>query len=123
MKDATERILINYEEKISTLGFLLRGFLLENLKNITELPDESGNVIGFGYGTGYKDLICTIIPSKKGIKLGFFKGAELYDPAKLLTGSGKVHKYVEINSAASISDPALKALLAEAIRSQEARKL
>jgi Domain of unknown function (DU1801) len=122
MNAAAEKILTKYEEKISTIGFQLRDFLLKNIDNITEQPDESANVIGYNYGTGYKDLICTIIPSKKGMKLGFYKGSELPDPAKLLTGSGKVHKFVEINSAKDISNPALKKLLSEAIKAHQNRK-
>ena len=122
MNGATEKILSKYEEKISTPGFLLRDFLLKNIANINEQPDEPGNIIGFNYGTGYKDLICTIIPSRKGMKLGFYKGSELADPAKLLTGSGKVHKYVEINSAKDISNPALKTLLSEAVKAHHNRK-
>ncbi len=122
MDASTEDILSKYNEKISTLGFQLREFLLKNIDNIEEQPDETANIIGFNYGTGYKDLICTIIPSKKGIKLGFYKGIELPDPAKLLTGSGKVHKFVEINSAKAISNPALKKLLNEAIKAHQNRK-
>jgi hypothetical protein len=122
MSSALEKILSKYEEKISTLGYQLREFLLKNLDNINEQADEAASIIGFNYGTGYKDLICTIMPSKKGIKLGFYKGSELPDPAKLLTGSGKVHKFVEINSVKDISNPALKELLSEAIKARQNRK-
>ena len=112
----SENILSRYDEKISTLGFKLRDFLLKSIDNIIEQPDATANIIGFTYGTGYKDLICTIIPSKKGIKLGFYKGSELSDPAKLLAGSGKVHKFVQIDSEKDISNPALKKLISEAIK-------
>jgi Domain of unknown function (DU1801) len=122
MNAATEKSLTKYEEKISTLGFQLRDFLLKNIDSITEQPDESANVIGYNYRTGYKDLICTIIPSKKGMKFGFYKGSELPDAAKLLTGSGKVHKFAEINSAKDIANPALKKLLSEAIKAHQNRK-
>ena len=78
-------------------------------------------MIGYSYGAGYKDLICTIILSKKGIKLGFYRGGELPDPKKLLTGSGKVHRYVEINSEEDIRNPALLALLEHAVDAREKR--
>lgn len=118
----SEKILSKYDDKISALGYQLRDFLLKNLDNISEQADESASIIGFNYGTGYKDLICTIIPSKKGVKLGFYKGSELQDPAKLLTGSGKVHKFVEINSVKDISNPALRELLRAAIEAWQNRK-
>jgi hypothetical protein len=117
-----ETILTKYDEKVSTLGLQLRHFLLSELKDSIEMPDPAANIIGYGYGTGYKDLICTIIPSKKGIKLGFNRGSELPDPKKLLTGSGKVHKYVEIKSQADIHSAALKQLLEEALEALRKRR-
>ena len=114
-------ILSQYESKISKLGFQLREFLLSVLKDIHEEADESSNIIGYNYGTGYSNLICTIIPSKKGIKLGFYRGSELPDPAGLLTGSGKIHKYVEIHSESDINNLALLAFIHEAVKVHHAR--
>ncbi len=73
-------ILDQYDDAVATLGYRLRDFLLGILHNITEQPDAPANVIGYGYGSGYKDMICTIIPSKQGIKLGLAYGATLPDP-------------------------------------------
>ena len=115
MSTATEKILSKYEEKISTLGFQLRDFLLKNIENITEQPDEPGNVIGFSYGTGYKDLICTIIPSKKGLKLAFYQGADLPDPDNLLEGTARYSRYLEIKSDKQIYSSALKQLIKKAL--------
>jgi hypothetical protein len=117
-----DKILAQFPERVTATGSRLRQFLLKHLKGVTEQPDEKANVIGYSYGTGYKDLICTIILSKKGIKLGFYKGAELPDPKKLLTGSGKVHRYVEINSEEDIRKPALLALLEHAVKAREKRQ-
>ena len=115
-----EDILSKYPENVSALALKLRQFLLNQLKGITEQPDTSANIIGYGFGPGYKDMICTIILSKKGVKLGFYKGTELADPGKLLTGSGKVHKYVEINSSGDLNTE-LKNLLEEAFRMYKKR--
>jgi hypothetical protein len=116
-----EDILSKYEEEVSTLGFQLREFLLKELKQIIEYPDGPASIIGYGFGPGYKALVCTIIPSKKGIKLGFYKGSELPDPKKLLTGSGKVHRYVEIKSEKDIRNPAIKKLLDEGLKAYSIR--
>ena len=91
-----ESILSKYDEKVSAVGFQLRECLLKELKEITEYPDGPANITGFG--PGYKQLLCTIIPSMKGIKLGFYKGSELPDPKNRLARAGKVHRYVEIKS-------------------------
>ena len=118
---SADKILAQFPEGVAAMGSSLRQFLLGHLKGITEQPDPKANVIGYSYGAGYKDLICTIILSKKGIKLGFYKGAELRDLKKLLTGSGKVHRYVEINSEEDIRNPALLALLEHAVQARGKR--
>ena len=84
--------------------------------------DATANIISFNYGKGYKNIICVILLSKKGIKLGFYKGSELPDPEKLLTGTGKVHRFVEIKSVRDINSPALKHLLKEAVTAYTIRK-
>lgn len=115
-------ILSHYDEKTALLAEELRTFLLASLKDIMELPDQSTNLVGYGYGTGYKDAICTMLLSKKGVKLGFYKGSELPDPQQLLTGTGNVHRFVEIKSMQDIRNPALKHLLDEALKAYQKRK-
>jgi hypothetical protein len=116
-----DEILAQFPQSVAATGSSLRQFLLRHLKGIIEQPDSKANVIGYSYGAGYKDLICTIILSKKGIKLGFYQGGGLLDPEKLLAGSGKVHRYVEINSEEDIRNPALLELLEHAVEAREKR--
>ena len=119
---SARKILSGYDEKIAALGFQLRELLLSELKDINEEADGTANIIGYNYGKGYKNLICVILLSRKGIKLGFYKGSELPDPAKLLTGTGKVHRFVEIKSSHDIYNPALKRLLKEALAAYTLRQ-
>lgn len=119
---AISAILDPYDDAVRTLGYSVRDFLLGILENVTEQPDAPANIIGYGYGSGYKDMICTIIPSKQGIKLGFAYGATLPDPDHLLQGSGKVHKYITLNTVADFDNKAVRQLLQEAIKAREMRK-
>ena len=114
-------ILSKYSTEVSALGLLLRDFLFASLPGINEEVDIPANILGYNYGKGYINVICTIIPSKKGIKLGFNRGAELPDPHHLLAGTGKVHKYVEIKSEADINAPAVALLLQEAVKAHRQR--
>lgn len=118
---SADKILAQFPDSVAATGSSLRQFLLKHLKGITEQSDPKANLIGYSYGAGYKGVICTILLSKKGIKLGFNRGSELPDPKKLLTGSGKVHRYVEINSEEDIRNPALLALLEHAVVAREKR--
>lgn len=122
MNTGIDAILSQYEEAVQTLGWEVRDFLLLNLKGIEETPDAAAKIIGYGYGPGYKNMICTIIPSKKGIKLGFYKGSELPDPENLLTGTGKVHRHVVIDSPKDLKKGALKELVKAAHKAWEKRK-
>ena len=115
----TERViedfLSQYNEQVIGNAQYLRKLLLTNLPNITEQFDAPARMIAYCYGQKYTELICVIIPSKKGLKLGFNNGVELPDPTKLLKGSGKISRYVEILSEQQINSAELKNLLQSAL--------
>lgn len=121
LPQTTATIFSKYGEATEKLAWQLHGLLIKELKGAEEIPDQSIALVGYGYGKGYKDIICTILLSKQGIKLGFYKGTELPDPAKLLTGTGKVHKYVLINNTNDVKNPAVKRLVGEALKAYKAR--
>lgn len=104
----------NYPEHVQELA-IATGTLIEKLiPGIQVLPDAPAKVIGYGFGPGYKDSICTIILSKKEIKLGFYKGTELPDPEQLLGGTGKVHKYIAIRNMEDVKREAVTQILKDA---------
>jgi hypothetical protein len=43
-------------------------------------------------------MVCTLILSKSGVKLGLVGGAALSDPYGLLAGTGKVHRHVQLRA-------------------------
>ena len=112
----TDNIFGKYGDSVVSLGYAVRELVLGELPGVTETHDIPANMLAYGYGPGYKDSVCTIIPSKKGIKLGFYKGSELPDPNGVLAGSGKVHKYVEVKSVEQPGDLVLKDLLVHALK-------
>ena len=106
-----EDIIAKFDDKTAALALLLRAFLFREMKSIMEFPDPKLSLVGYGFAEGYKHLICTMMISKLGIKLGLTRGAELEDPLKLLEGSGKVHKYIVIKDEKTLQNPAVKQLL------------
>ena len=116
-----DEFLSNYSEEVFTHASELREVLLTNLPGIIEQIDVPAKMIAYSYGQKYAEMICTIIPSKKGLKLGFYKGVDLPDPDKLLEGSGKISRYVEIRSAEQIKSPALKKLIESALAAYKKR--
>jgi hypothetical protein len=110
-----DKFLSQYDDEIFRRALKLRKVVIESLPHIIEQLDLSAKMIAYCYGQKYSELICVIIPSKKGLKLGFNRGAQLPDPDKLLKGTGKISRYVEINSDEQIGSPALRKLLASAV--------
>lgn len=108
--------LSQYPDSVYANAIKLREVLLANLPNIIEQLDVPAKIIAYCYGQKYAELICVIIPSKKGLKLGFNRGVHLSDPAHLLKGTGKISRYVEINSEKDIDAPALQILLEDALK-------
>ncbi len=121
MKNELNTLFSKYSNEISSLGYEARKYVLSKLKNIEEIVDLPANMVAYGYGPGYNDMICTIIASKKGMKIGFYKGSEFPDPENILTGSGKVHKYAEIRSLEDLNKPGLSELFEEAVSAYKKR--
>jgi hypothetical protein len=116
-----DAFLSQYEDEVFSNALKLRELVLANLPDIMELIDIPARMIAYCYGQKYADMICTIIPSKKGLKLGFNRGVDLDDPDKILEGSGKISRYVEIKSGKQISSTPLKKLLKRALSAYKQR--
>jgi hypothetical protein len=111
----------NFDKQIVEQVFKIRKVIAEILPDIIEQVDLPARMIAYVYGQRYSDIICTIIPSKKGIKLGFYKGVDLPDPENLLEGTGKISRYVQIKSEEQINSPAIKTLLEKALEAYKQR--
>lgn len=108
--------LASYPEDIINRALALREQLLALLPGVTEQVDLPAKMIAYCYGQKYTELVCVILPSQKGLKLGFNRAAELEDPQELLEGTGKTTRYVPITSAEQTENPALHALIRDAHR-------
>ena len=116
-----DNFLSAYSEEIFSRALKLRKMILANLPAITEQIDVSAKMIAYCYGQKYTELICVIIPSKKGLKLGFNQGSKLPDPTRLLQGTGKISRYIEIKSDKEITSAALKKLLISGLKAYKER--
>ena len=108
--------LSKYSPEVVNLSLALRTSLLQQLPEITEQLDLPAKMVAYCYGQKYAEMVCVIIPSKKGLKLAFYKGTELPDPAGMLEGTGKISRYVQIKSKEQIDSPQLNDLIAAALK-------
>lgn len=86
--------------------------LLPDAEQVLDLPAK---MLAFTYGSGYKDVICVLIPSRNGLKLSFSQGAVLSNNTQLLEGNGKKSRYVEIKNIAMLQNPDLQKLIRKAL--------
>jgi len=113
--------LTGYDTGICELALQLRELILKLCPGIIEQLDGPAKMIMYCYGQKYAEMVCTIIPSKKGLKLGFYKGVDLPDPEHLLQGTGKISRYAEIRSSQQIKSRAIKNLLKEGLKAYRLR--
>ena len=100
-----------YPSIVGELAVALRRVIRSAIPNTFETFDEPGRVVGYAVGSGYSGLVCTIIPSKTGVKLGIVRGAELSDPQGLLEGTGKRHRYVQFHTLSDLDRGGVEELL------------
>lgn len=112
---AIEDFLSKYDPQVYENALEIRKMVLESLPDITEQLDLPAKMIAYCYGQKYTELICVIIPSKKGLKLGFNRGTELPDPEHLLEGKGKISRYLQIGQEKQMNLVAFKELILHAL--------
>lgn len=116
-----DRLVATYPASTRALIAATRAALLAAFPEATESVDTKARVVGYSYGPGYKGTIATLILSRTGVKIGVPFGAELPDPARLLSGQGKVHRHIPIETPAQLENSALETLLRTAFSTWKAR--
>jgi hypothetical protein len=111
MAVAIDTLLGSYPEDVQTLVLQARKTLRQWLPDAAESVDESARMLAYRYGPGYKGMVCTLLLSKSGIKLGLVGGAALADPHGLLAGTGKVHRHVQLRTVEDLQQAGLKQLV------------
>ena len=117
-----QQLLATLEPEVRALALEVRKLVRAVLPRVQEVTDAGTQVIGYGYGPGYRDMVATILLSRGGVKLGLVRGAELSDPRHLLEGRGKVHRYIAFTELKQVSRPGVKSLLKAAYAARLARR-
>ncbi len=105
-----KEFLAGYPVDVQHIVLALRDVVRSVAPNVSEAVDAPARMLAYSFGSGYKDLLCVIMPLKAGVNFGLPTGAMLPDPAKLLSGTGKRARHVRIDWETARS-PALRALL------------
>lgn len=74
------------------------------------------------FGVGPKKMsegYIYIMPQKKWVNLGFYKGASLTDNNKLLEGTGKQLRHIKVHDLSLAKNENVKALISQAIEERK----
>ena len=77
-------------------------------------------VIGFAPTELPSHAILSIAAYPRWVNLYFLKGASLADPDKLLQGHGRQVRFIRMNHAGDLDNPAIRRLIKDALNSTEA---
>lgn len=116
-----------YEPAIAKLGKALRAKLRERLPGLFEIvyvyESQESLVISYSPTERGFEGVCSIALYPREVKLFFTQGPLLSksDPNKLLQGSGKMVRYVVLNSVAEFDRAEIQALMAAALKLAKVR--
>ncbi len=119
----TDDRLGTFDDVVALSQGVVRDLLIEMRSEIIALHPETVEVPRPGersvaYGHGPKKMseaYVYLMPHTRHLNLGFYHGAGLPDPDGLLEGSGKSLRHVKLASSEDAADPAVRALIREAI--------
>jgi hypothetical protein len=80
---------------------------------------EDEDNIGFGFGSGYKELVFIIAPQSNWVNLGIVNGAVLDDPKSLMEGKGKIHRHVKLHQLEQAQHPDFEHLMLRALQAAQ----
>jgi hypothetical protein len=96
----------------------VRAAVRKRLPAANELVYDYGRALVIGYSLEERGIesIVAIRGSAAGVSLYFNAGPKLPDPKRLLRGSGKLTRFLEVESASQLKHPEVEALTAAAIK-------
>lgn len=115
MTTELDAFLAAYDLAVQDLARRARVLILAAMPEAVEQFDAPARLIGYGFDRTYRGLVCGIALQRGYVNLMFARGAELPDPAGLLTGTGKRARHVKLRQPADLAAPALASLLAAAV--------
>ena len=114
-------IIAKYPPDMAKLTRAVLKTMRARLPGAVEMVYDKRNslVIGFCPNERATDVVNSIAVYREWINLYFFESDTLPDPERQLQGSGSLVRFIRITSASDLDKPAVKALMAEALRRAE----
>jgi hypothetical protein len=106
-----------YTAEIAALARAALAKLRARLPSAIVMVYDNYNALAIGFGPSERpsEAIFSIALFPRWVSLFFLQGANLADPAKLLSGGGKVARHIVLEDAATLDKPAVRALMQQAL--------
>jgi hypothetical protein len=117
-QDELDRIIAKQSPEMAKLTKAVLAKLRARFPGAVEMvyDKKRGLVVGFCPDERASSVINSIGVYSKWINLYFFEGDTLPDPQGILQGEGSIVRSIRLTSAADLDRPAVKALMAEALK-------
>ena len=101
----------------------VRAALRKRLPTANELVYDNYNffVIGYSPTARPSDTYVSLVADAHGVRLAFYWGSKLPDPAGILQGSGSQNRFIPLTSARDLARPEVEALIAAAVAQGKAQ--
>ena len=117
-----------FDELIDGLDHSIQSICVELRDLVISVDPESVEVVRLGdraatYGLGPKKMsegYCYILPYDNWVNLGFYRGTDLSDPAKLLEGTGARMRHVKVRGMEAPDRDLLRALIEASVSERRA---
>jgi hypothetical protein len=124
MDDAQSRLdsfLAKFTPEVDALAHDLIARMRARLPGAAIIVYDNYNALAIGFGPGEKasQAVLSLAVFPRWVTLCFLHGAGLADPGGLLRGSGSRVRHVRLHDPAALDDPAIEALVAEAVARSE----
>lgn len=95
----------------------VRAAVRKRFPTANELAYDYSHALVIGYSPADRgiDSIVAIRADATGVSLYFSQGPRLSDPKRLLRGSGKQTRYIQVEAASQLADPDVAALIAATV--------
>src|SRR3954469_6390943 len=112
-----EAFIAKFDPAIARLTRSARSALRKRLPTAVEQVYDNYNFLAIGFCTTERtsDCIVSLAVSAKGVALSFYNGASLPDPDNILLGEGKQNRFVRLESAKTLAEPAVESLIRSAV--------
>jgi hypothetical protein len=105
--------ITRFDPAIAKLVRAARTRLRRRFPTAVELVYDNYNALAIGFGPTERasDAMVSLAAYARGVSLYFLHGARLKDPKNLLKGKGNQGRFIRLQNAATVDEPAVIALL------------